>query len=266
MAVLIITGVAGTGKTLMAIQRYIIPELKKGGIVYTNIDGLVHRHISYLFGIEIFDLEANLRLLDDVNYFYKDKPKNALFVIDEAQNIFSNREWQAKHNCDMVNYLMEHRHYGHKIVFVTPHVDSLDAGIRRVAEFTYKNKSFSALGNKYTVRCAVFDQCNMTKDALQVFTWQHDQRIYQCYSSYFSKEVKEEKVRVYPLRNATLVFVLVLSLIAIIFGINNSSRFLKKISKKQKAGTIQIDNIQKNVRFKNENKMMINDSIIYYDR
>lgn len=258
MALLIVTGVPGTGKTLYCIQRYIIPELKKGGIVYTNIAGLVHRRISLLFGIDIFDIEANLRIIENPAYFYKDTPKNCMFVVDEAQNIFGNREWQKKENIEVINYLNEHRHYGHRIVMITPHVESLDAGIRRIVEFTYKHKSFSAIGNSKTVRCAVFDQCNLYRPAVQFFQWKHDSRIYDCYSSYFTDGTKEVKVRVNPLKNGTLYALIVLILVSGFFAVKNSDgvlRLFRKPKKVESVSPIPIEQKQKNV-------IMINGKII----
>jgi len=231
MALVLVSGVPGTGKTLYCIQKYIIPELKRGGIVYTNIDGIIHRRISHLFDIDIFDVESNLRQITDPEYFYKDLPKNVMIVLDESQNIFSNRDWQSRANNECIKYLMEHRHYGHKVVFITPAIDSLDAGIRRIVEFTYKHKSFSALGNTKTVRMAVFDQCNMAKGPLQVVTWKHDSRVYDCYKSYFTEGTKEQKPRVNPLQNATLIFLIIFVLVMGAISFRNISIFLKRVHK-----------------------------------
>jgi len=235
MAFLLVSGVPGTGKTLYCIQRYIIPELKKGGVVYTNIEGLIARRISFLFDVDIFDVESNLRQIDDPQYFYKDLPKNCMIILDESQNIFSNRDWQSKHNNEAIKYLMEHRHYGHKVVFITPSIDSLDAGMRRIVEFTYKHKSFSALGSATTVKCGIYDQCNMAKGPLQTITWKHDSRIYDCYSSYFSDGTKEQKPRVHPLRNSLLIFVTIFAIVMLSFSVYNLSKLQKKVHRSDRA-------------------------------
>lgn len=236
MALVLITGVPGTGKTLYAIQKYIIPQLRKGSPVYTNIDGLIERRIAAIFKIDIFDVEKNLRILKQPEYFFNEvrDVQNAYVVLDEVQNLFANRDWQKSANGECINYLMEHRHYGHSLVFITPHIDSVDAGIRRVAQFTYKHKSFSALGNNTTVKCAVFDQCNVNKSPVQFFTWHHDTRVYDCYSSYFKENTKEEKVRVYPLKNAVLFGLIAIVVICGFFAIKNSGKFFNKIDQLEK--------------------------------
>lgn len=264
MALLIQTGVAGTGKTLFGIQKYIIPELKTGGVVYTNIDGLVAKRISILFDIDIFQIEKNLRILKDPEYFYKELEKNSMCVIDEAQNVFNNREWQSEKNSECIKYLMEHRHYGHKLVFITPHIDSLDAGIRRVAEFTYKHKSFSALGNAKTVKCAIFDQCNLQKGPLQTFQWRHDTRIYDCYRSYFEEGTKEKKERVYPLRNTLLIMIVIFTLITSFFAIKNGLKFAKRFEKKEKVYVQETkQETNKKPIIKSVNTIKINGETVY---
>jgi len=260
MAVVIVTGVPGTGKTLYGIQKYIIPHLRRGGIVYTNISGIVNRRISMFFGIDIFDVESNLRIIDDPAYFYKDTPKNCLFVIDEAQNIFSNRDWQKAQNAECISYLNEHRHYGHRIVFITPHLDSVDAGIRRVVEFTYKHKSFSAIGDQKTVRCAVFDQCNISKGPLQTFTWKHDVRIYDCYSSYFAEGTTEKKVKINIFRNTTLYMLGAVILVCSFLAIKNGASFFGRfVHEKKPAVSKEVLSLTKDPI----NVIKINDSIIY---
>lgn len=245
MALLLETGVAGTGKTLYAIQKHIIPELKSGGVVYTNIDGLIPSRIAIFYNMDVFTVEKNIRQIKDVKFFYKEIEKNAMVVLDEAQNIFNNRDWQSTANSELIKYLMEHRHYGHKLVFVTPHIDSLDAGIKRVAEFTYKHKSYSALGRKGQVTCAIFDQANLTREPLQIFKWSHDERIYNCYKSYFQEGTVEKKPRVYPLKNPMLYFLVILTTIMIVFSIRGCAEFQKKISKKSVATDIKSKDIVK---------------------
>jgi zona occludens toxin (predicted ATPase) len=267
LAVLLITGVAGTGKTLYAIQRYIIPELKKGNKVFTNIDGIITSRISLLFGIDIIEAERNLKKIENPKEFWKELEINSLAVIDEGQNIFNNRDWADDANKECVKYLFEHRHWGHSVLFITPHIDSLDAGIRRAAQFTYKHKSFSAIGAVKTVRCAVFDQCEIAKGAVEYFTWKHDSRIYDCYSSYFQDGTKEKKVRIHPFRNLTVYFLVSVIVFGSIFSVSPFKKFIGRLSKKKNVTiaekTIENKNNKNVISTKNVNIIKINDSIIY---
>jgi zona occludens toxin (predicted ATPase) len=231
MALLLLTGVAGTGKTLYALQKYIIPELRKGGKVYSNIDGLILSRVSYLFDIDIIDLERSYFVLKNPGRFWQEIPQNAMVVIDESQNVFNNRNWQSEDNNGCIKYLMEHRHYGHQVIFVTPHIDALDAGVRRVCEFTYKHKSFSMLGNKKTVKCAVFTNANTNQEPVKMFTWRHDARIYDCYKSYFKDGTLEVKPRVNIFANVKLFLIFGLVLVMIILAVQRLPRMFGRMHK-----------------------------------
>lgn len=259
MAVLIHTGVAGTGKTLYAIQKYLIPELKKGGIVYTNIDGIDIHRLAVIYDIDIIQAEQNYRPINDPKYFYKEAVINSLIIIDEAQNIFNNRDWKEQANNDCIKYIMEHRHYGHQVIFLTPAIDSVDAGIRRVVQFTYKHKSLSAIGMAKSVRCAVFDQCDLSRSPLATFSWKHDTNIYACYKSYFSEGTKETKPKV-NIVSPLFIFMCFLTISLITTMIIMPPSWMKSNKKhKSKITKIEKDTIQ---TVKNYGKrILINDTL-----
>lgn len=257
MAVLLMTGVAGTGKTLYAIQKYIIPELKRGGVVYSNIDGLDVNRLAIFYDMDVFIVEKNYRKITDVKYFYKEAEINSLIVLDEVQNIFNNREWQEQANNDCIKYCMEHRHYGHQVIFITPAIDSVDAGIRRVVQFTYKHKSFSAIGLLKNVKCAIFDQCNIQREPLQVFNWKHDEKIYSCYKSYFNDGTKEKKPKIQPVPKM-LIFMIFLVFAIMIYIFRNPPTWIYKKKPKQ---TIQsVVSVEKKENYIKK-RIMINDSL-----
>ncbi|HUD44366.1 MAG TPA: zonular occludens toxin domain-containing protein [Patescibacteria group bacterium] len=262
MALLLYTGVAGTGKTLYAIQKYIIPELSKGNQIYTNIDGIVLARISLLFDQDLIQLERGFHDLKDPGRFWEELKQNSMCVLDEAQNIFSNRNWQDRNNVDCVKYLMEHRHYGHQLVFISPHIDAMDAGIRRVAELTYKHKSFSIIGGAKTVKCAVFSQANINNEPLQTFTWKHDTRIYDCYKSYFLEGTVEKKVKVNIFRDPKLIFIVLVVIASSIWAISSfpkmSHRFFNKGHKISSSVKLNMPDI-KSVR---SQAIIINDSLL----
>lgn len=232
MAVVVITGTPGTGKTLYAIQRYIIPALQRGESVWTNIDGLITARIALLYNMDYFDVDSRLHVLEQPSRFWLGLPKNANIVIDEAQNLWSNREWQKAENKEVMAYLMEHRHLGHRVVMITPHVDSLDPGIRRVTELTYRHKTATLVGARARVRCTVYDQCNVGRaEGLQSFVWHHDRRIYDCYKSYFSEGTTERKVSVNVLAHFGLIVVLIVTLLFGWWGFVGVSRFAARMAR-----------------------------------
>ena len=238
MSFVIIAGTPGTGKTLYAIQQYIIPSLIRGEVVYTNIDGIIASRIAALFNADYFTVDSNLRKINEPQYFYKGVEKNATIVVDESQNLFNNRDWQSEVNKECVAYLTEHRHHGHRVVFIAPTVESVDAGIRRVCELTYRHKSMSLLGDKKTVRCAVYDQCNFTKGPLQTYQWKHDRRIYDCYKSYFVDGVEEKKPRINPLKNAGLIILTIVTIISAFYAIKGIAKIKGRMDNVKKTGKV----------------------------
>jgi len=236
VAVQILTGVPGTGKTLYGIQKYIIPELKRGNKVYSNIDGLYLPRISILFDIDIVNLERCFVSLKKPERFWEELDKNAMCVLDESQNIFNNRDWQNENNKDCIAYLMKHRHYGHQVILICPTVEALDAGIRRVCEFTYKHKSFSMLGQKKTVKCAVFTQANLGVEPLKTFTWHHDTRIYDCYKSYFDEGTTEVKPKIALFRNFKLYLMMGVFAVSLVFVVRNAPALLARFHHRDHGG------------------------------
>jgi len=239
MALQILTGVPGTGKTLYGIQKYVIPELRQGNLVYSNIDGLYLPRISILFDIDLILLERCFVPLSRPERFWEEMKQNAMCVLDESQNIFNNRDWQSGNNKDCIAYLMKHRHYGHQVIFICPTVEALDAGIRRVCEFTYKHKSFSMLGQKKTVKCAIFTQADLGREPLKTFTWHHDSRIYDCYKSYFEEGTKEVKPRIGLFRNLKLYAMFGLFLVCLVLVIRNMPALVHRFRGRPKVSSVE---------------------------
>jgi zona occludens toxin (predicted ATPase) len=260
MALLLYTGVAGTGKTLYAIQKYIIPELSKGNQIYTNIDGIVLSRISVMFDQDLIQLERGFHNLQDPGRFWEELKQNSMCVLDEAQNIFSNRNWQDRNNVDCVKYLMEHRHYGHQLIFISPHIDAMDAGIRRVAELTYKHKSYSIIGGAKTVKCCVFSQANINNEPLQMFTWKHDVRIYDCYKSYFLEGTVEKKVKVNIWADPKLIIISLVILLSLIWALNSVPKMAHRFFNKSHNKVALSNSKLSGTTFVRSQAIIINDS------
>lgn len=86
-------GMPRSGKSYAAMKDHIIPALSKGRIVYSRLDGIEHKQIAELAGIEedrcrelLLPLTEEQCLKLPEQQFAKD----SLIVIDEAQNY-----WQA---------------------------------------------------------------------------------------------------------------------------------------------------------------------------
>lgn len=146
-------GLPRSGKSYSALKDHVIPALAKGRRVLAYVEGLNHEAIAKLAGIT---LERCKELLipiarEEVYLIYSRDYKDALVVIDEAQNFWPDDRKPL--NDEITQFITEHGHHGADILLmgqVLGDVHKLWRG--RIARNYYFNKR-DALGkpNEYTV-------------------------------------------------------------------------------------------------------------------
>jgi zona occludens toxin (predicted ATPase) len=112
MAIHLITGVPGSGKTLFCVKK--IVELQKkfpDRQIYANIDGL------------------NIDLVEDLPSDWRSCPHASIFFIDEAQKIPRYSTDNRKDIDDVAKDLSVHRHSGHDIYFITQSANLLNVKV-----------------------------------------------------------------------------------------------------------------------------------------
>ncbi len=191
-------GTPGSGKTYDSVKK-IIDNLKIGRTVYTNVDGLTEskckEHIKLLTKLDDYDLSRKLIFLSpaEVQNFWVKAKHGSLIVIDEVHKFFSNREWQSKSNKEFGNWASTHRHFGYDVVLITQNIEKIDSHVRTLVEWTYRYKKInffgSAIKNRYV--CYAYSGCDSDKNYLQKDIKSYNKRIFACYSSYVSQDVKE---------------------------------------------------------------------------
>lgn len=166
MSIYIVEGKPGAGKSYHTLVNDILPALKAGRPLYTNMAGLNTQLIA--LALDVPRMDINISMIDKredwiqlLDWKESDKegatlkfPKASLFVIDEAQMIWNSREFKntTKGFTDLLAY---HRHFGLDFCFLTQDAKLLDVNISRICEgcFTIKNLSFlsTALLKKHYV-------------------------------------------------------------------------------------------------------------------
>lgn len=168
MATSIHHGEPGSFKSFSLVQRFVIPALREGRVVITNIRGVNSlQRFSDALG-ETFPESAVLAFLDtdlkanrlSMAAFYQWAPLGALIVIDEAQRIYPNRRDFTLESLDK-NYIPEgvdvnpnedrpedvftaydmQRHYNWDILLSTPSIAKIKTDIRQVAANAFYHKS-----------------------------------------------------------------------------------------------------------------------------
>lgn len=202
-----ICGTPGSFKSCYAVENFVLPALKKGRKVFTNIEGLSPAYIATYYNLDPISVEENLNILgrvydDDGSYhedrdkirrFYEDLPLNALVIIDEAQNYFSARDFKEGFSSDLIPWLTKHRHLGNDVVWITQNVESVDITFRRNTHLTYALRRAENLGMKNASFNYIFDRADLERRHLARKIYRPDPTIFKLYSSYQSNEVVETR-------------------------------------------------------------------------
>jgi len=202
-----IQGTPGAFKSCYAVEKFLIPALKAGRRVYTNIEGLSPLYIATYFDLDPVKVDELLNILgieydddgipsenrDRIRRFYEDLPPNALVIIDEAQNYFSAREFKEKFSADLIPWLTKHRHLGNDVVWISQSIDSVDITFRRNTHLTYSLKRMENIGMKNSSFVYIFDRADTDRRHLARKRYSPNPLVFRCYSSYVSEEVVEKR-------------------------------------------------------------------------
>jgi zona occludens toxin len=164
-------GPPGSFKSFAIVQNVVIPALKAGRTVVSNIRGLDNiDKISEVMGIDIPDgtklINVPQRNADDFKkmaVFHHWAPTGALIVIDEAQavyptslrslSVFNVPEGQERsfgNEGETLPTQVErafdmHRHYNWDIYVSTPNIAKIHKEIRLVVEYAYRHRDMTGL-------------------------------------------------------------------------------------------------------------------------
>lgn len=202
-----ICGTPGSYKSCYAVENFVLPALKAGRKVYTNIEGLNPAYIATYYDLDPIDVDNNLNILgrvydDDGSYhedrdkirrFYEDLPQNALVIIDEAQNYFSSRDFKEGFSSDLIPWLTKHRHLGNDVVWITQNLESVDITFRRNTHLTYALKRAENIGFKNAAFNYIFDRADTERRHLARKIYRPDPTIFKLYSSYQNDQVVEKR-------------------------------------------------------------------------
>jgi len=141
MAVYIVTGKLGNGKTLVSVGR-ILDKLKTGCIVATNLDLKLDKLLSVnnksarVIRIPDKPTIEDLNALGVGNATY-DETQNGLLVLDECGTWFNSRNWQDKSRKAVNDWFLHSRKLGWDVMLIVQDIDIIDSQARAaIAEHT----------------------------------------------------------------------------------------------------------------------------------
>lgn len=194
-------GLPGSGKSYAAIQDHLLPCVKSGRKVYTNIKGINHEQIAKLCKI---DLE---RAVDLVRIIPWEQTKNAaqivendsFVILDELQDFWpqSNKPMEFKDS----EFVTQHRQRGLELLILTQDSKSIHAiwrqRIERKLEFV--NRDAIGKSKEYIVRsfnaAGKDSRGNMKYEQISSDKGEYKPEIYACYQSHAPNVTNTEKTK-----------------------------------------------------------------------
>ena len=208
------TGTPGSGKTYEAVSKIVI-NLKLGRKVYTNIDGMeddrCHEALKTLTGLDDMQFAEQFHHLG--SYVNKEPQKvpvpggkinlacfweycdpGSLIVMDEVQKIFSAQDTRADHNVSFADWASTHRHNGYDLIIITQVAERVVIGVRSLTEWNYVFRKVNFFGGavqrKYL--CNSYAGESTGGQPLKKSVRTYNGKIFLCYKSYMSKDIKEQ--------------------------------------------------------------------------
>lgn len=219
-------GKIGDGKTYHVVANEIIPALRAGRKVYTNIDGLSLKHLSMLTGrlpgelhIEILSNDNLKQLLnlerDDKEGHSLLVERGSLIVVDEAQMLWDAREFRDTSK-SFLTFLEYHRHFGLDLVFITQNVKRLETSISRLANESYQVKNLRFLGRFLSSQYVVhIRQTPHDRERIATIRGTYRPEVFTAFRSYVARGISHGR----PSKTALKGFVFYTTGILLVLGI-----------------------------------------------
>lgn len=163
MTTAIVHGDPGSFKTSALISDYLVPAVKAGRLVVTNIRGV--KTLEQIATIYAFDLPETSQIIlvpfneagfDSMAKFFHWVPEGAMILMDEGQRVYPTRLKDFKlHDCafpldirrprTVEDAFDSHRHMNWDIYISSPNINKIHKEIRAVAEFAYRHKNLATV-------------------------------------------------------------------------------------------------------------------------
>jgi zona occludens toxin (predicted ATPase) len=226
-------GKPGSGKSYEAVKT-ILDHLSLGKHVYCNIDGMnkpvILEAIKNYCKISDFFLQSHLHFLssEEIVHFWDFIEPGCLIVVDEAHKYFSNRDYKLAKNLEFAAWASTHRHDFHNVVLITQNIEKIDSHVRGLVDWTYLYRKVNFFGSLVTQSYLVFvhygEDCKDIAFARHKRTY--DSRIYRCYKSYSSNDLKEVGIgKTVNIFNHPIFYMLGISLVAALYFVSKAVFF-----------------------------------------
>lgn len=213
MPINVYTGLMGSGKSYECVSSVIVPAVKAGRRVVTNVDGIdsdaIRAYCQDKYGIEPehLGLVVHCKNEDVVKVDFLPYGESVdtfcrpgdLICIDEAWRFWgTDCKLLAEHKV----FFREHRHFVHPntkvccdLVLMVQDISDLHRILKVVVEVTFKTTKIKTLGLNKTYRVEMWEGYKLTqKGRVAVENKRYDPQIFPLYSSYTGGAGKELQV------------------------------------------------------------------------
>lgn len=252
MSIQALVGLTGHGKSYSAIDMFLLPAVKEGRIIVTNVPILPKLYEDYPQALgKIHDIDLSEMAKPQNNELWLDQPKGALFLLDELWRVWPSGLKTKDIPHQQISFIKEHRHNidesGREpdIVLITQSLADIASSIRDMAELTIICTKLIELGAKNNFRRDVY------RGAIKGFTGpktafttseqcRYDPKVYQYYKSHTKAEGNATSINNKGVVNKTIFssftfkagcVVLVLVIAGAVYGYNLTSDDLEKMMK-----------------------------------
>ncbi|WP_062058604.1 zonular occludens toxin family protein [Cellvibrio sp. OA-2007] len=214
MSTAIIHGDPGSYKTSALVSDYLVPAVKSGRVVVTNIRGVkTPEEIAEIYSFvlpdtaEIILVEFTEAGFEKMARFFHWVPEGALILMDEGQRVYPTRLRDFKcydlHNPQdekrprtVEDAFDSHRHMNWDIYISTPNIGKIHKEIRSVAEFGYRHKNmatvFSFMRGRYKRVTHIADNSGTAMGhAISASLKKIDKRAFDVYQSTATGKTKD---------------------------------------------------------------------------
>jgi zona occludens toxin len=191
-------GKIGGGKTYLVMFQEIIPALREGRKIVTNVDGIDVAALRNYIGrdVDITVIKSHQWWRQNLWVHHEDRGetegeyilspamhKGAMYVVDECHDIWNAREFKNTHK-DFITLLAYNRHFNIDLIFISQNVKMAEVNITRTSNDAYQVKNIGFLGflfhNKYVVnrRQTPFDT-----EIISQYKGEYDKSLFSLYKS-----------------------------------------------------------------------------------
>jgi zona occludens toxin len=205
MAINGISGRPGSGKSYEAVIRHILPALKDGRMVVTNIPLNVEWFCQFI-GEHCRDLIVQIdggfhnyggkRYFSDAEHFLRyqewrnEKNQGVYFIVDECHlpmpRTAGSGDDRVSTQKELKEYLSMHRHYGHDILLLTQNFRKVDRDVVDMVQTCYFTTKLSFLGKDDEYVCKVAD--GVSRNIVTTHHREYEQKYFGAYKSHTKSE------------------------------------------------------------------------------